>query len=75
MDCLMSHSATVRLPVSQQLLLRSLLRRIGTTKAPTALGASRGSLERAAGGLPIRFGTALVIQAALERLPAGERRP
>lgn len=71
----MIHPATVRLPVSQRLILRSLLSRIGTTKAPAALGASRGSLERAAGGLPIRYGTALAIQAALERLPAEERKP
>jgi hypothetical protein len=33
------------------------------------LGASLPALERAAGGLPIRYGTALAIQQALDRLP------
>jgi hypothetical protein len=59
----------VSLPPAQRLKLRALLRRLGPTKAPAVLGASRSALERAAGNLPIRLGTALLIGQALEKLP------
>ena len=61
---------TVCFPATQRPRLRSLLARIGTTRAPAVLGASLPALERAAGGLPIRYGTALAIQQALDRLPS-----
>jgi len=37
--------------------------------APSLLNASRASLERAIAGLPVRFGSALAIEQALDRLP------
>lgn len=38
--------------------------------APSLLNASRTSLERAIAGLPVRFGSALAIEQALDRLPS-----
>jgi hypothetical protein len=38
--------------------------------APLLLDASRTSLARAIAGLPVRFGSALAIEQALDRLPS-----
>lgn len=65
----MVRQTTVCFPATQRPRLRTLLARIGTTRASSVLGASLPALERAAGGLPVRYGTALAIQQALDRLP------
>jgi hypothetical protein len=59
---------TVTFPATGRPRLRELLIQLGL-RAPALLGASLPSLQRAVGGLPIRLGTVLAIQAALERLP------
>lgn len=61
--------SSVSFPAPQRARLRSLLRQLGTTKAPAVLGASLPALQRAAGGMPIRYGTALAIREALAQLP------
>ena len=65
---MVTHTA-VRYPASERPRLRGLLERLGL-RAPVLLGASLPALQRAAGGLGIRYGTALSIRSAIERLPA-----
>ena len=64
----MESTNTVTFPASQRPRLRFLLARLGL-RAPDLLGASLPAIQRAAGGLPVRFGTALALQQSLERLP------
>ncbi len=60
---------TVTFPATGRPRLRELLIQLGL-RAPALLGASLPSLQRAVGGLPVRLGTCLAIQAALDRLPS-----
>jgi hypothetical protein len=58
----------VSFPATKRPRLRALFLRLGSS-APLLLNASRTSLERAIAGLPVRFGSALAIEQALDRLP------
>jgi len=64
----MTFRRTVVFPATKRPRLRGLYLQLGPA-APLLLNASRTSLERALAGLPIRFGSALSIEQALERLP------
>jgi hypothetical protein len=64
-----SFQRTVTFPATKRPRLRALFLRLGP-EAPLLLHASRTSLARAVGGLPIRYGSALAIEQALDRLPS-----
>lgn len=66
----MGQHASVCFPATERPRLRALLLRLGQSRAPALLGASLNALQRAAGGLPIRYGTALAIREALAKFPA-----
>lgn len=65
----MTFRQTVIFPATKRPRLRTLFLRLGPS-APNLLNASRASLERAIGGLPVRYGSALAIEQALDRLPS-----
>jgi hypothetical protein len=65
----MTFRQTVVFPATKRPRLRALFLRLGPS-APLLLNASKTSLERAIAGLPVRFGSALAIEQALDRLPA-----
>ncbi len=55
-----------RLDEAEIAAIRRVVDRIGSiNRASRALGLSRPALERAAGGLPIRAGTAMLVRHAL----------
>ncbi len=65
----MNFRQTVVFPATKRPRLRAVFMQLGAD-APSLLNASRTSLERAIAGLPVRFGSALAIEQALDRLPS-----
>jgi hypothetical protein len=65
----MNFRKSVVFPATKRPRLRALFLRLGPS-APVLLNASRTALERAIAGLPVRFGSALAIEQALDRLPS-----
>jgi len=59
---------TVILAGAELTALRQLMTDVGIRRAHLSLGVCRHAMERAAGGLTIRRGTAALIHAALARL-------
>jgi hypothetical protein len=67
--CLMTFYKTVTFPATKRPRLRALFLRLGPD-APLLLDSSRATIQRSLAGLPVRFGSALSIEQALDRLPS-----